>query len=299
MSDLRRRLLPSNAALQSFIIAARHGSISAAAEEVGLTQSAVSRQISHLEDSLGISLFVRSGRCVALTEDGATYARAVAPALDLIRRATAEITIQKRDGEFNIATLPSFGMRWLAPRLPRLTQAHPEIVVNFAARSESFVITETDFDAVIHYGEADWHGMAHDRLFQEQTVPVCAPDLKTGYGIENAVDVMACPLLALTHRAAAWDDWFALHNLTNTAKLSGRFDQFLMLAQAAVAGGGVALIPRFLVEPELQAGTLVIPVDSALTDSFAYYLVYPHDRVSDPKFRLLRDWILAEASLMR
>ncbi|MGL4640094.1 MAG: LysR substrate-binding domain-containing protein [Shewanella sp.] len=299
MDNLRRRLLPSNMALQSFIIAARLGSISATAEEIGLTQSAVSRQISQLEEMIGKPLFTRSGRRVVLTPEGADYARAIGPALDLIRRATAEMIAQKNESEFTIATLPSFGMRWLAPRLPSLTRAHPEMIVNFAARSESFIFADTHFDAAIHYGVPDWTGMAHDMLFKEDTVPVCAPNFLERYAINTVADISHCPLLGLSQRPSAWDDWFALHNLMPNFNMAGRFDHFLMLAQAAVAGTGIALIPRFLIEPELQSGTLVIPIDSSLQDDQAYYLVYPHERLGNAKFKILRDWFVAEALAMR
>ena len=155
MNDLRRRLLPPIGVLQSFVIAARHESVSVAARETGLTQSAVSRQVAQLEEIVGRPLFHRTGRRIALTEAGAAYAAAIGPAIDAIRRATGEAMAKRREGEFTIATLPSFGMRWLAPRLPQLTSAHPEMIVNIAARSEPFELAASGFDAAIHYGRPD------------------------------------------------------------------------------------------------------------------------------------------------
>lgn len=299
MNDLRRRLLPPVGVLQSFVIAARHESVSLAARETGLTQSAVSRQIAQLEEIIGQALFHRAGRRIALTEAGAAYAEAIGPAIDAIRRATGEAMAKRRDGEFTIATLPSFGMRWLAPRLPQLTSAHPEMVVNMAARSEPFELAASGFDAAIHYGRPDWENAAHDLLFPEESVPVCAPAFLADHDITGAADLIGCPLLGQSLRQSAWEDWFALNGVTGTVKLSGRFDHFMMLAQAAVSGGGVAMMPRFLVAQELASGALVIPVDRPLQSRLAYYLVYPHDRLGYPRFRLLRDWIVAEAARTR
>ena len=299
MNDLRRRLLPPIGVLQSFVIAARHESVSVAARETGLTQSAVSRQIAQLEEIVGRPLFRRSGRRIVLTDAGAAYAGALGPAIDAIRRATGEAMAKRRDGEFTIATLPSFGMRWLAPRLPQLTSAHPEMVVNIAARSEPFELAASGFDAAIHYGRPDWQNAAHDLLFPEESVPVCAPAFLAAHPIRRAADLIGCPLLGQSLRQSAWEDWFALNGVTGTVKLSGRFDHFMMLAQAAVSGGGVAMMPRFLIEQELTSGALVIPVDRPLQSRLAYYLVYPHDRLGYPLFRLLRDWIVAEATRMR
>jgi len=154
-SDVARRLLPPMAALHSFAAAARHGHFSRAGAEVGLTQSAVSRQIALLEDWLGVQLFERNGRRVALTADGAAYMEAIGPALQRIRQATAQMIDRTERGAITIATLPSFGMRWLAPRLPGLTAQQADLVVNFAARSDLFEFASTAFDAAIHFGLPD------------------------------------------------------------------------------------------------------------------------------------------------
>ncbi|MBW8911949.1 MAG: LysR family transcriptional regulator, partial [Sphingomonas sp.] len=175
MNNSRRRLLPPMGALASFVAAARHDSFSRAGEDVGLTQSAVSRQIAVLEDWLQLTLFKRKGRRVALSRDGQAYMAAISPALDSIRAATAEALSRQSNLELNIATLPSFGMRWLAPRLPALATRHPELIINFAAKSFPFDFAGEDFDAAIHFGPADWPEATHDLLFHEEAIPVCAP----------------------------------------------------------------------------------------------------------------------------
>lgn len=296
MSDGRRRLLPPMGALASFVAAARHDSFSRAGDEVGLTQSAVSRQIATLEDWLQISLFQRSGRRVTLSPEGRAYADAIAPALDRIRAATAAAIARQPDRELNIATLPSFGMRWLAPRLPRLTARHPDIVVNFAARSFPFSFADEPFDAAIHFGLPDWPGARHELLFREQAIPVCAPARLAEQPIATPEDILSWPLLVQSSRRSAWSQWLrAAGSDAQAPAPSGSFEHFLMLAQAAAAGSGIALIPRFLIEPELAAGALVSPLPVALSNEEAYYLVYPDDRPASPALTQVSAWMIGEA----
>ena len=239
-ADYARRLLPPTAALHSFAAAARHGHFSRAGAEVGLTQSAVSRQVALLEDWLGVKLFDRAGRRVALTEDGAAYMEAIGPALQRIRTATAQMIDRNERGAITIATLPSFGMRWLAPRLPQLTAEQADLVVNFAARSDRFDFAASPFDAAVHFGLPDWPGAAHDRLFSERALPVAAPALMdriAGCGPEALLDL---PLLHLATRPHAWQRWFTSVDVKTPPLVpEPSFEHFLMLAQAAAAGAGV------------------------------------------------------------
>lgn len=283
-------------ALHSFVAAARHGSFSRAGEEVGLTQSAVSRQIAHLEDWLQTPLFERHGRRVTLNAEGQDYADAIAPALDRIRRATARALERRPERELSIATLPSFGMRWLAPRLPRLTERHPDLIVNFAARSIAFDFGEEQFDAAIHFGLPDWPLMTHDLLFREEAIPVAAPALLAEHGVRIPADLAKLPLLVQSSRRNAWVQWFERAGTAAPAPAVGpSFEHFLMLAQAAAVGAGAALIPSFLIEPELKSGALTCPFALSMSGEEAYYLVYPPDRLANPMFRRFRDWIIREA----
>ena len=297
MNDASRKLLPPMAALHSFSAAARHGGFSRAADEIGLTQSAVSRQISHLEDWLGAPLFDRSGRRVTLNAQGEAYAAAIAPALDSIRRATAKALAPSSDRTVNLATLPSFGMRWLAPRLPHLTSRHPDLMVNFAARTDEFDFAQEPFDAAIHFGRPDWRGAQHDLLFHERSIPVAAPSLAAQYGLASPADLARLPLLTQSFRRDAWTRWFELAEVSPRPSMRAGpdFAHFLMLAQAAVAGAGAALIPSFLIEPELASGALVQVFDLPMSSQGAYYLVYPPGQRDKRGFAQLRDWIIAEA----
>ncbi len=296
MDDNRRRLLPPIGTLASFVAAARHGSFSRAGRDVGLTQSAISRQIAMLEDWLQLTLFRRNGRRVELSPEGDRYARAIGPALDQIRSATSAAIARRSDREINIATLPSFGMRWLAPRLPRLTARHPDIVVNFAARSFPFDFAHELFDAAIHFGEPDWPDADQHLLFHEEAIPVCAPARLAEQPVTRAEDVLKWPLLVQTSRREAWVRWFELAGVDAPAPPpSASFEHFLMLAQAAAAGSGMALIPRFLIETELNARTLVIPLPISLSGKQAYYLVLPVGRAISTGLADFKTWVLEEA----
>jgi DNA-binding transcriptional LysR family regulator len=296
MSEEDRRTLPPMAMLHSFAAAARHGSFSRAAAEVGLTQSAISRQIANLEEWLGVSLFDRAGRRVRLNDAGRAYADEVVPALGAIRRATARAMARPSERVIELATLPGFGMRWLAPRLPRLTEQHPDLIVNFAARSDEFDFATEPFDAAIHFGRPDWPGALCDLLFREAAIPVVSPALAEG--LREPRDLAKLPLLVQSNRRDAWARWFALAQVdyVPAGPLPG-FSHFLMLAQAAAAGAGAALVPSFLIEPELASGALVRPFGLALPSERAYYLAYPPAKMESSAFRQLRDWMLAEAAV--
>ncbi|WP_395943451.1 transcriptional regulator GcvA [Brevundimonas sp.] len=297
MNERGRRLLPPMGALTCFEAAARLGSFSRAGDEVGLTQSAVSRQILLLEDWLQTPLFDRLGRRVRLNADGRAYADQVGPALHRIRRATAKAIERRPENELNIATLASFGMRWLAPRLPRFTERYPEYTVNFAARTSVFEFADEPFDAAIHFGWPDWPGAGHDLLFQEQAFPVASPRLIAERGVTTPADLARLPLLFQESRRAAWAEWFDQAGVSMTGAPGGAtYDHFLMLAQAAVAGAGVALIPSFLIEPELASGALVRPFDISVSSERAYYLVHPSDRTVSPALSAFRSWIVEEAT---
>ncbi|MBA4091503.1 MAG: LysR family transcriptional regulator [Sphingobium sp.] len=296
MSGLRKWLPPMNA-LTAFEAAVRHGGFSRAGEEIGLTQSAVSRQIAQLEDWLQMPLFDRIGRRVRLNEAGRAYADDLLPALDAIRRATARASARPSQTALRVATLPSFGMRWLAPRLPQLTARHPDLVIDFAARSQPFDFGHEDFDAAVHFGvAADWPGVTMDFLFREEAVPVCAPAWLAAHPLREPGDLLRAPLLSQTSRRDAWTRWLTAAGVDASALAPGpAYEHFLMLAQACAAGSGVALIPSFLIQPELAAGTLVVPFARPLSSEQAYYLVYPTGALVAGALAQFRDWMVDQA----
>lgn len=296
MKDTDRRLMPPIAMLHSFAVAAELGSFSRAADALALTQGAVSRQVAALEAWIGRALFDRRGRRVTLNADGLAYSAAIVPALADIRRATGRAIEGDGHRALEIATLPSFGMRWLAPRLPSLTAAHPDLVVNLTARSDEFDLDAEGFDAAIHFGRPDWPHARHVELFREALLPVVGADLATR--IRSSRDLLAVPLLTLRSRPRAWEVWFAEQGIASSIPLVGpSHNHFLSLAQTVAAGGGAALIPRFLIEPELKAATLVAPFPATVPGDAAYYLVTSDRRVADPALAAFEAWLLSAARM--
>jgi LysR family glycine cleavage system transcriptional activator len=291
---------PSTIALRCLAAAARTGSFTRAAEELNLTQSAVSRQVSKLEDQLGVRLFTRSGPYLQLTERGRAYAGAIAPPLAAIAAATERFRSELDTGVITLATLPSFGMRWLAPRLTRLTREYPELIVNLLARSDEFDFATEVHDAAIHFGQPDWPGVLCDRLFGEVCIPVVAPDVLEGARGSLEALLAQVPLLTLANRPDAWTEWGKKAGIAiDRPKAPARYDHFAMLMQAATAGAGAALIPDFLIDDELADGRLAAISPQSLDSAGAYYLVYPEEKLEKAAFRKFRRWLIDEAGTDR
>jgi LysR family glycine cleavage system transcriptional activator len=291
------RFLPSMTSLRVFEAAARHLSFSRAAEELSLTQSAVSRQMRTLEGLLRLKLFHRIRQRLALTAAGAAYLPDVREVLSRIEAATLELlSHQGAGGVLNLAILPTFGTRWLIPRMATFARAHPHVTVNFSTRSTAFDFTAEHLDAAIHFGDpGTWPGVIAHRLMGEEVVPICAPVLARKR-LRALKDLSSQTLLQHATRPHAWQEWLAAAGARDVNPLKGpRFEHFQMVIQAAVAGLGVAIMPRFLIEDELAAGELVIPFDRPVRSTQAYYLVYPEEKKSLPALKAFRDWLLAQA----
>ena len=306
----RKTFLPPMADLLAFEAAARHTSISRAADELHLTQSAVSRQIRQLEAQLGMALFHRVRQRVVLSDAGRVYAADVRAALQQLSGATQKVMATAGgEGLLNLAVLPTFGTRWLIPRMGDFAARHPDVTVNFASRTEAFDFAQQPFDAAIHFGAPHWAGAVCEYLMHEQVVPVCCPALQRQLGVKKLGDLGRAVLLQQTTRPTQWAEWLEwcagsglqMGALDTTQVLRGpRFEQFAMIAQAAVSGLGAALLPRFLVEAELASGALVelFPRAAAFTNAAdAYYLVYPESRAEAPLVRAFRDWLLAQCAV--
>ena len=283
-------------ALRCFEAAARTGSFTRAAERLNLTQSAVSRQIANLEAMLGVRLFNRSGPYLQLTDRGRGYSDAIAPALGAIQAATARFRSELDEGVIALATLPSFGMRWLAPRLSHLAGELPELVVNLFARSDEFDFATETHDAAIHFGHPDWPGARCELLFGERCLPVISPALMQASGRGPAKVFDTVPLLSLVNRPEAWDQWAAeTGNALGEGRPAARYEHFAMLIQATVAGAGAALIPDYLIADELRRETLVALSPDSVASTGAYYLVFPESKLESSAFRKFRLWLLNEA----
>jgi LysR family glycine cleavage system transcriptional activator len=296
MTMFRKTFLPPVSDLLAFEAAARHTSMSRAAEELHLTQSAVSRQIRQLEAQLGMALFHRVRQRVVLTDSGRVYAADVRTVLQQLSGATQKaMTWTDSGGMLNLAVLPTLGTRWLIPRLGDFSARYPNVTVNMAARSEPFDFSLVPLDAAIHFGAPHWAGAVCEYLMHEQVVPLCSPGYRAQHGIAQLQDLAKVVLLQQTTRPTQWADWLEQVGAEGVHALRGpRFEQFAMIAQAAVSGLGAALLPRFLVETEIASGALVELFPQALTSTDAYYLVYPESRAQTPLVRAFRDWILGQ-----
>jgi len=293
-----RPYLPSLAALSVFEAAARHHSFTRAAEELGLTQGAVSRQVAQLEGLLCVRLFERVRQRVALTPAGTAYASEIRPLLERLTAATVNAMATKgQGGVLNLAILPTFGTRWLIPRLRGFVERHPDVTINFVTRLVPFDFEVDALDAAIHFGRAIWPGAMLHRLMGEEILPVASPALVERESLDEPADALRVMLLQQVTRPNAWANWLAAQGLNPAAARPGaRFEQFAMVAQAATAGLGLAILPRFLIEDELRAGTLVTPFGRPMVGEDAYYLVYPRAKATQPSVAAFRDWLLAECA---
>ena len=296
-----RRRIPSLEALVAFEAAARHQSFTRAAVALSLTQSAVCKQIAALEDYLGLALFHRVKKRISLTEAGELYARQIGEDLDRLERHTGALMTHR--GERNVlelAVVPTFATRWLIPRLGAFKARHPEITLNLTTRSQPFIFTDTGFDAAIHFGAPEWPGASAIALFGEEMIPVCGPQLLPPAGCASAADLARLPLLHHSGRHDAWPRWFE-HAGVGDAEISAgaRFELFSMLIEAALAGLGVALVPRFLAQRELAAGELVVPFERSLESAQAYYLVMPETPGPSAALQRFAAWLQDEARAYR
>ncbi|MFC6687468.1 LysR family transcriptional regulator [Jhaorihella thermophila] len=290
-----RRFFPSIASLRALEAVDRLGSASAAASELSLTQGAISRQLQALERQMGITMVQRGGRRLALTPAAKAYASDIRAALDRIANAALHLQVAPATGTVNLAILPTFGMRWLMPRLPEFARLHPDVTINMTTRLRPFNFTTEPFDAALHFGKPDWPGTEHLLLRAEQVIPVCAPALLERSSPGSPQDLLNLPLLHIQTRPRAWQDWFARNGVQAPSPLPGTIhDQFSTITQAALLGLGAALMPDYLVEEDLATGRLVALAPAPIEADGAYFLVWPHTRSSAPALRLFRDWLATQ-----
>ena len=293
-----RRKIPSTQALICFEAAARHESYTRAAQELALTQSAVSRQITALEAFLGMALFRRTRHGVALTPAGTDYARQIARQLDTMERDTLDaMARQGQGGALQLAAVPTFATRWLIPRLPDFAAQNPDITVHIETRTRPFLFTDTPFDAALYAGTqeqtANWAGTRSTALLPEEVVPVCSPALIAPRRQVEPAEVARLPLMQQSTRPDGWRQWLEAQGVDASRAHSGpRYELFSMLATAAGHGLGCALIPRMLIEAELARGELVIACNRPLRGERSYFLVTPALQEERPALTVFREWLV-------
>lgn len=291
------RQIPSTSTLLAFEAAARHGSFSLAAQELVVTEGAISRQVARLEAFLGVSLFLRGGNRVELTAHGARYAEELGRLLVSLEQSTFQVmTTPPQRRVLELAAIGTFATRWLIPRLPLFSQEHLDVVVNLSTRNDPFVLNGSGFDAAIAFAHPTWAGAESRHLFRSSLIPVCRPSLvPSGYSADSAV-FPGLPLLHKTTTPESWRDYSREFGIDLQGAAAGnRFEQFSMLIEAALAGLGAALVPYLYVADELRTGKLVSigPLGRQVGKDF---ILVTNSRTS--RTGLLdefSDWLVAEA----
>lgn len=294
-----KRSLPPLNGLRAFEAAARHMSFTDAAEELSVTQAAISHQVRGLELRLGLKLFVRRNRSLLLSEAGQAYLPSVRAAFDQLNEATEKLLQKDRGGHLTVTTTSSFAVKWLVPRLGGFQRANPEIDVRVSTGTGLVDFSREDVDIGIRYGRGQWPSLTAERLVSEDVMPVCAPSLVKGLNaLRKPADLKRFTLLHIGSFPDDWQVWLTAAGVRGVEASRGvSFDFPLAAYQAAMDGLGVALGRQPLVEPDLKAGRLVVPFDFKRSSEFAYYLVYPPEAIRRRKIKAFRDWVVSLAEV--
>ena len=300
MSSLRR-LSPPLHLLRAFSMVTRFGSVSRAAEALHLTQSAVSKQVKELEGWVGVALFERSRKRLALTPAGERYEKAVRAVLAQLEAATLElITSDDGGGALHLSSLPTFAAKWLIPRLPQFQLQHPQVTLHFVPYVHSYNFERPELDCAILFGDGHWPG-AHAHYITGNDVALIAPRAKVAdWPIHTPRDVARHTLLRHVTVPEAWLRWSETHGVQGSIDpLAGpQFDQFQTMIRAVMAGMGLALVPRCLVQDEIAAGVVREPLaDAARRGGYqsdvGYWFCYPEGRTQLHALQCFRQWVLA------
>ncbi len=288
-------MLPSLNGLRAFEAAARHMSFTRAAEELNVTQTAVSHQIRRLEEQLGVALFVRRNRALALTREAQDYLPQVRSAFEDLRRATARLRRPENDGVLTVSTTASLATKWLVTRVAAFQDANPRIEVRITTSTHLVDFQREDVDMAVRFGHGAWPGLRADWLMAEDLFPVCSPALAAD--LRRPEDLDRHTLLHTTVSREDWQLWLTAAGMpVDIASRRGlMFDQGFMAVQAAMEGLGVALGRTHLVETDIAAGRLVAPFDTVLPQDAGYYVVAPAASADAPRIARFRDWLMAAA----
>lgn len=285
--------LPPLSTLRVFEAAARHASFKAAADELLLTPSAVSRSVQTLEQWLGLALFVRGSRKLVLTEAGASYVSDIRLILDQLVRATAGVPGRGARGTLTISAAPTFGLRWLMPRLSRFKAKHPDIAITLDTTQRHVNFPRDAVDVAIRMGAGPWPDLEVLHLAAESLIPVCAPSVAEK--IASVEDLASVPLLHVTSTTVDWDHWAAARGVTMPGSGQGlRFDTVQYALDAAAQGLGVAMGRRPVVNSDLERGLLVEVLGPAVASSISYWLVCAPRSLDRYEIKAFRNWIVGE-----
>src|SRR5262249_47408751 len=296
-ATMPRRLPPLNT-LRSFEAAARYESFTRAAEELHVTQGAVSQQVKTLETQLGIRLFVRERQRLQITPAGREYLVVIRAALDDIGAGTERLMQRQGANVLTVSTSLDFAAKWLVHRLAHFTAAHPGIDLRVSATTHTVDFARENVDVAVRHGDGDWPGLEATRLCAEHIFAICSPKLLAGRDrLRRPVDVLKWPLLRLEDQSKAWERWFALAGVAAPERLPGPvLNRASMLIDAAIEGQGVALARTTLAAWDLINGRIVRPFALSWRPAATYWIVHPKATAKVGKISRFREWLLAEAA---
>jgi LysR family glycine cleavage system transcriptional activator len=289
---MARRLPPLNA-VRAFEAAGRHGSFLLAARELRVTAGAISHQVKALEAFLGVRLFHRLQRGIALTDAGMNYLAGARDAFDRLAAATEQLAIGNRTRTLRISALPAFAEKWLVPRLQHFQEQYPEIDVRLAADAELIDFISRDYDIGLRYTDGRHPGLRVDLLFEEQIFPVCSPALLRGRRpLRRPADLAEHTLLYDVHWQDDWRLWLNSTGLNDLQpRQESRFTLYSMALEAAIRGGGVLIGHSALIADDLAAGRLIAPFAERMPAPHGYYFVCPRWAESRQAVQSFRNWL--------
>lgn len=294
---MTRRLPPLNA-LRAFEATARNGSLTRAAQELSVTQGAVSRHVTQLETWLGVRLCLRLRRGIETTPEGAAYATALRSAFDVIEQQTLRLRTGSIDNRLRIKLPPTFAIRWFVPRLARFHALNRHIDVQITTSHQPVEFDRDDVDVCIHSGAAPLPGAVCRRLFGETLLPVCSPGLfKSNSPPQEPADLSRFVLLCSMHRGDDWPHWLKVAKVSDFDGNNGlKFENSALAYQAAIDELGIVMAQHSFVEDDLRSGRLVAPLPLRVRTTSGYYLAYPKARSYSPAIRAFEDWISSETA---
>ncbi|KXJ54633.1 transcriptional regulator GcvA [Cognaticolwellia aestuarii] len=289
---MANRLPPLNA-LRAFEASARQLSFTRAAEELFVTQAAISHQIKALEDNLGIKLFMRKNRALLLTEEGQSYYLDIKDIFNALHDATERLLARGEKGAITVSMQPSFAIQWLVPRLNTFNLLHPDIDVRIKAVDQPENSLTEDVDLAIYYGRGRWRGIHAEQLHTEYLIPVCSPLLLSGKKPLNEIADLAQHTLLHDTSRRDWKRWFKHVDVRGGNVNHGPiFSHSAMVLQAAIHGQGVALAHSVLAKPDIDSGRLVCPFKEVLVSKNSYYIVCREQQLEIGKITAFREWVL-------
>jgi LysR family transcriptional regulator, glycine cleavage system transcriptional activator len=293
-----QRLQPPLHLLRAFTATARMGSISAAAQSLHLTQSAVSKQVQELERWLGVPLFARVRKRLQLTPAGQRYEQAVRATLSQLETATLDLMSSRGGaGVLHLSTLPTFGAKWLIPRLPLFHAAQPKIQLRFMPYTQGYDFSHSALDCALRYGDGQWPGACADYVVGRELVLIAPMPARGVPSLKKPADIARFSLLQHVSLPHAWADWCQAHGVTSVNPHAGpQLDQYHSLIRAVEVGMGVALVPACLVADEVAARHVSLPLPGSYRTEAGYYFCYPEAKAGFEALVVFKDWLLAQAA---